>query len=90
MRQRLVIAAVDWSALVKDIRSSGGVTNAYTVMYKSSANVLAGNSWLWAEFKPDGPVDYSIRNRRADCISCQLSCEQGPQNNFVRTFERER
>src|SRR5262245_55280033 len=79
----------DGSVIVKDVRSSSGVTNAYTVIYKSSASSLAGNGWLWAEFRPDGSVAYSIRNRGTDCVSCH-SREQGPQNDFVRTFERQR
>lgn len=79
----------DTSAIVKDVRSSSGVTMEYTVIYKDAANPLAGNGWLWAAFKPDGSVSYSIRDRGAECASCH-SREQGPQHDSVRTFERQR
>ena len=76
------------SAIVKDVRTNNGTTVAYAVIYKNSDNRLAGNGWLWAEFKPDGTLGYSIANQGAGCISCH-SLERGPQNDFVRTFERQ-
>ncbi len=78
----------DGSVIVKDVRSSSGVTMEYTVIYKDASNSLAGNGWLWAAFRPDGSVSYSIRERGAECVSCH-SREQGPQNDSVRTFDRQ-
>jgi hypothetical protein len=77
------------SAIVKDVRTSGGTTVAYAVIYKDSDNRSAGSGWLWAEFKPDGTLGYSIANQGAGCISCH-SLERGLQNDLVRTFERQR
>jgi len=77
------------SVVFKEIRSSGGSTMVYTVLYKDSTNTAAGQGWLWAEFNPNGSVAYSITNRGSACTSCH-SREQGPQNDFVRTFERQR
>ena len=61
----------------------------YAVMVKDSANSLAGNGWLWAEYGPTGSVTFSLSNRGSACTSCHLR-EQGPGNDLVRTFERQR
>jgi hypothetical protein len=76
------------SVIFKDVRTNGGSTVTYAVMYKSSDNRLAGNGWLWAEFNPNGTVGYSIMNRGGACTACH-SLERGPENDFVRTFERQ-
>ena len=52
-------------------------------------NTLAGNNWLWAEYEPDGFVFYSVSNQGAGCVGCH-SLEQGPENDYVRTFERQK
>jgi hypothetical protein len=67
---------------------SGGQTALYAVMRKDSASAFAGNGWLWAEYGTDGSVVYSVENRGSACISCHLR-EDGPQNDHVRTFERQ-
>ena len=77
------------SVIFKDVRTSGGATTVYTVMYKDVTNPLASNGWLWAEYSQTGSVVYSITNRGGACTGCH-SLEQGPQNDFVRTFERQR
>ena len=77
------------SVIFKDVRTNGGASTVYTVMYKDGLNPLASNGWLWAEYSPTGSVVYSITNRGAACTGCH-SLEQGPQNDFVRTFERQR
>lgn len=76
------------SVIFKDVRTNGGSTVTYAVMCKSSDNTLAGNGWLWAEFNPNGAVGYSIMNRGGGCTGCH-SLERGPENDFVRTFERQ-
>jgi Cytochrome P460 len=79
----------DGSIVFKEIRPSAGApASQYSVMYKDSGNALAGNGWLWAQFSPSGTVGYTISNRGDACTSCHLR-EQGPQNDSVRTFERQ-
>jgi hypothetical protein len=78
----------DSSVIFKQIRT-GGVTTLYAVLFKDKNNPLAENGWLWAEYAPDGSVVVSIQQRGASCVTCH-SREQGPQNDFVRTFERQR
>lgn len=78
----------DSSVIFKEIRT-GAATTLYAVMFKDRNNPLAGNGWLWAEYRPNGAVDFSITTKGAGCVSCH-SREQGPQNDFVRTFERQR
>ena len=77
------------SVIFKEVRTSGGATTIYTVMYKDGDNPLAASGWLWAEYTPTGSVVYSISNRGVACTACH-SFEQGPQNDLVRTFERQR
>ena len=55
---------------------------------KDRGNPLAGDGWLWAEYGPTGSVTFSVSNRGSACTSCHRR-EQGPQNDFVRTFERQ-
>ena len=79
----------DGSVIFKEVRTNGGTTVTYAIMYKSNDSRLAGNGWLWAEFNPNRTVAYSIANRGSGCTGCH-SLERGPQNDFVRTFERQR
>lgn len=77
----------DGSIIFKEILM-GGTTVLYAVMYKDASNRFAGNGWLWAEYRPDGTVDFSLTTRGISCVGCH-SFEQGPQHDFVRTFERQ-
>ncbi len=80
----------DGSVILKEIRPrADSPAVLYAVMYKDGGNALAGDGWLWAEFRPDGSVGYSISERGAGCTSCHRR-EQGPRNDLVRTFERQR
>jgi hypothetical protein len=79
----------DGSVIVKEIRNSSGVTTEMTVIYKDSSNPLAGNGWLWADFSPTGVVGVSITGRGNECTFCHVR-ERGPQNDSVRTFERQK
>jgi len=80
----------DGSIVFKEIKSTATApATLYAVMVKDRANSLAGNGWLWAEYGPTGSVIISISNRGSACTSCHLR-EQGPGNDLVRTFERQR
>ena len=80
----------DGSVIFKEILTSNGATTTlYSIMYKEADNPLAANGWVWAELNPTGTAAYSINNRGAACTSCHSS-GQGPVNDFVRTFERQR
>ncbi len=77
----------DGSIIFKQIRMSGQTT-LFAVIYKDRGNSLSANGWLWAEYAPNGNVAFSIERRGNSCIACH-SIEQGPQNDFIRTFERQ-
>lgn len=80
----------DGSIILKEVRPRADApATVYAVMYKDAGNTLAGNGWLWAEFAPDGSVEYSVSNRGTACTSCHQR-EQGQLNDLVRTFERQR
>ena len=79
----------DGSVVFKEILTSSGGADVYAVMYKDRTNPLAGNGWLWAEYRPTGATAFSITNRGSGCTGCH-SLEQGSQNDFVRIFERQR
>ncbi|MBA3298163.1 MAG: cytochrome P460 family protein [Acidobacteria bacterium] len=80
----------DGSIVFKEIRPSATASpTLYAVMVKDSANSLAGNGWLWAEYGPTGSVTFSVSNRGSACTSCHQR-EQGPPNDLVRSFERQR
>ena len=74
------------SVIVKEIREQGATT-LLAVMMKEPASADAAGGWLWAEYKPDGSVVFSIRSRGDGCVPCH-SRERGPRNDLVRTFER--
>ena len=75
--------------VVKELRPSAtAAPTLYAVMVKDSGNPQAGNGWLWAEYGTTGQVTYSVGSRGGACTSCHLR-EQGPQNDLVRTFERQ-
>ncbi len=72
--------------MFKEIRASqSAMPNVYAL---DQANPLAGGGWLWAEYGPTGSVVYSVTNRGAGCVGCHL-LGSGPQNDLVRTFERQ-
>ena len=77
------------SVVFKEVRNNGGTTVTYAIMNKSSGSRLAGNGWLWAELNPNGSVGYSVSNQGTGCTGCH-ALERGPQNDSVRTFERQR
>ena len=63
-------------------------TVLYAVISKDSGNPLAAGGWLWGEYRPDGSAAISVTRQGTGCIGCH-SREQGPQHDFVRTFERQ-
>jgi len=79
----------DGSIVFKEIRASQSATpHLYALMYRDQANPLAGAGWLWAEFSPTGSVAFSVTQRGSVCVGCHLLA-LGPQNDLVRTFERQ-
>ena len=74
------------SVSVKEVLS-GGQAPLYAVMRKADGST-SGAGWQWAEYRPDGTVVYSIAGRGGVCTECH-SRQQGPQNDLVRTFERQ-
>ena len=76
------------SIVFKEVLATSGLTSLYAIMYKDRGNSLAGNGWLWAEIRPDGGAEYSVTNRGAACTACQ-ALDEGPRNDFVRSFERQ-
>lgn len=79
----------DGAIVVKEIRPAAGTPpTLYAVMVKDARNTHAGDGWLWAEYGPTGSVAYSVERRGVACTSCHRR-EQGPQNDLVRTFERQ-
>lgn len=60
----------------------------YAVMRKEEGGPISGSGWAWAEFRTNGSVVYSTAGRGGACISCH-SRQRGPQNDLVRTFERQ-
>jgi Cytochrome P460 len=78
----------DGSTIFKEVVGSNGATTLYTVMYRERGNSRAGNGWLWAEYSPEGGTRYSLANQGRACTGCH-SLDQGPRNDFVRSFERQ-
>ena len=77
----------DGSIIFKEILNNG-VASLYAVMRKDRANALAGNGWLWAEYRPGGGTVFALANRGNACTGCH-SLNRGPQNDSVRSFERQ-
>ena len=67
---------------------AGAAPSLYAVMRKDDGGGLSGAGWQWAEYRPDGSVAFSISSRGSVCTSCHMR-QQGPQNDLVRTFERQ-
>jgi len=77
----------DRSIIFKQIMMSGQ-TVLYAIIFKDRTNSLSANGWLWGEYYPDGGTAYSVTARGSGCTGCHAR-EQGPQHDFVRTFERQ-
>lgn len=79
----------DGSIVFKEVKPGAtAATTLYVVMVKDSGNSLAGNGWLWAEYTPTGSAVFSVTSRGSACTSCHQR-ERGPQNDLVRSFERQ-
>ena len=72
------------SVIFKELVGQG----VYAVMRKDEGGPLSGAGWVWAEFRTNGSVLYSTSGRGGACISCH-SRQKGPENDLVRTFERQ-
>ena len=77
----------DGSVIFKQIMMNGQ-TVLYAVIFKDKRSPLSANGWLWAEFHPDGATAFSVTGRGSGCTGCHAR-EEGPQHDFVRTFERQ-
>ena len=69
--------------------STSGAPSVYAVMYRDAGNPLAGDGWVWAEYRPTGSVDYTVTDRGRACTGCH-ALDDGLSNDLVRTFERQR
>jgi hypothetical protein len=74
------------SVIFKEVIGQG----IFAVMRKEEGGPISGAGWAWAEFRTDGSgsVVYSAMARGGACIGCH-SRQRGPQNDLVRTFERQ-
>jgi hypothetical protein len=72
------------SVIFKEVVGQG----VYAVMRKHEGGPVSGAGWAWAEFRTDGSVLYSTAGRGGVCIGCH-SLQKGPENDLVRTFERQ-
>lgn len=72
------------SIIFKEVVGQG----IYAVMRKEDGGPISGSGWAWAEFRTNGSVVYSTSARGGACIGCH-SRQKGPQNDLVRTFERQ-
>jgi hypothetical protein len=77
----------DGSTVVKQIIQNGQ-TVLFAVIHKDNTSEFSANGWLWAEYSPDGTPAISVTRGGTGCVGCH-SREQGPQHDFVRTFERQ-
>lgn len=73
------------SVIVKEVL---GNSPTILAVMRRTEGATSGAGWQWAEFRLDGSVIYSVNARGGACIACH-SRQQGPQNDLVRTFERQ-
>lgn len=71
------------SILVKELYSGSDIS-LYVVMKKDPSNANAGSGWVWAEFKTDGSVAFSITKKGDGCISCHSG---SPNRDLTRIFD---
>jgi len=72
------------SVIFKEVLDQG----IYAVMLKDEGGPISGSGWVWAEFRTGGAVAYPTSSRGGACIGCH-SRQRGPENDLVRTFERQ-
>lgn len=71
------------AVLVKEVYENGSLS-LYVVMKKEPSNQNEGSGWLWAEYNPDGSVDYPVNKKGQDCIGCHNG---GLTRDLTRTFD---
>lgn len=80
----------DGSIVFKEVKPNASAeATLYAVMRKEKNGPLARNGWVWAEYRPNGAVAYSVTRGGGVCVGCH-ALEQGAFNDLVRTFERQR
>lgn len=73
----------DGSVIVKELYSNNQLM-LLAIMKKSTSDENAGNGWIWAEYKPEGEVSYSVEKKGEGCINCHSG---NPHRDLVRTFD---
>ncbi len=75
----------DGSLIVKELYDSqAGSLQLLAVMEKSTGNSLSGANWLWAEYKSDGALGYSISKKGEGCTGCHGTAGN---RDYMRLFE---
>ena len=75
----------DGSLIVKELYDSqSGSLQLLAVMEKATGNSLSGANWLWAEYKDDGALVYSISKKGEGCTGCHGSAGS---RDYMRLFE---
>jgi hypothetical protein len=75
----------DGSLIVKELYDSqtGGLA-LLAIMEKATGNSSAGANWLWAEYKPDGKLGYSVSKKGSGCTGCHSTTGH---RDYMRLFE---
>ncbi len=71
------------SLLVKEVYE-GTTLKLYAVMKKDPTSKYASNGWVWAEYKPNGGVEYDISKTGSACTSCHSN---SPARDLTRSFD---
>lgn len=73
----------DSSIIVKEIYSEkNGPVELLAVMVKLKGAPNSAKDWLWAEYSPNGDVEYSVSKNGKVCVSCHKS-----NYDNIRIFE---
>jgi hypothetical protein len=73
----------DSSVIIKEIFSDKGANpELLAVMVKLKGAENSAKKWLWAEYSPNGDVEYSVTKEGKICTGCHK-----PGDDYVRIFD---
>ncbi|MCB9252896.1 MAG: cytochrome P460 family protein [Flavobacteriales bacterium] len=71
------------SILVKDIYSGGNLT-LHAIMKKDTTSEFSERGWIWAEYKPNGDIEYNLDRNGQACVFCHGN---SPNRDHTRVFD---
>lgn len=60
----------DSAIVLKEVYNNNNELTQYVPMMRLRSGENSASGWVWAQYSPDGEVDYSVSKKGGKCVSC--------------------